>query len=470
MSAFLLTAGLVADVTGGQLVAGAADRVFTEVVTDSRTMQASAARGVGGALFVALSGPTFDGNDFVPDVIEKGAAGLLVSRRPVDARDCAVILVDDTTIALQRLGHAVRMRSGARVVAITGSAGKTSTKEATAALLEARYRVFRTAGNLNNHIGLPLSLIQLRHGADIGVFELGMNHAGEIRTLVGLARPDVRVWTNVGPAHIGHFGSLEAIAEAKAEVLEDASSATVAVLNADDPLVMRHGAGFVGRVLTFGIRERADVQAVVREDRGFDGTVADVNTPWGPLSLALELPGRVNLLNVLAASTVALEAGVSPDDVQREAAGLAAVPRRGHVATVPSGARVIDDSYNASPSAVCAALDALRRTPSHGRRIAVLGEMLELGEDARRWHEVCGRAAAEARVDALVVVGGPAADGLVAGACAAGLASDLVYRVASSLEAAPVVAELVGDGDVVLVKGSRGTRTDIVVDYLRGNG
>lgn len=466
--AFVLTAGLVAEATGGRLYAGDAGRVFDRVVTDSRTMAPAISRpGTPGALFIALSGPTFDGNDFVPEAVAKGASGLLVSRPPVDAGQAAVILVDDTLTALQRLGRSVRVRSGARVVAITGSAGKTTTKEATAALLAAKYRVFKNAGNFNNHWGLPLSLIELRNGPEVAVVELGMNHAGEIRALVGLALPDVRVWTNVGNAHIGHFGTAEAIAEAKAEILEEATSSSLLVANADDDLVMRHAARFSGRTLTFGTTPRADVQATRVDDRGFDGTMSDVTTPWGPVALRLALPGRANLLNVLAAVTVALESGVSVPDIEREAARLLPVERRGASVALARGARLIDDSYNASPAAVRVTLQALAATPCAGRRIAVLGEMRELGDDAVRWHEDCGRAAADAKIDVLVAVGGPAADGLISGAKAGGMPAASLHRYAASEDAAPAVSAMVREGDLVLVKGSRGTRTDRIADRLR---
>jgi len=212
VSAVVLTAGMVAKAAGGHVVAGPETQVFSGVSTDSRTIEA-------GALFVALKGDRFDGHAFVADALARGAAGLLVSDAITVKRGPAVIEVRDTLAALQRLGHDIRRRSGARVVAITGSAGKTSTKEITAELLAAQYDVYRNRGNLNNHIGLPLSLTELVRGQQIAVVELGMNHPGEIRTLVGIAEPDVRVWTNVGDAHIGFFGSREAIAAAKAEIL-----------------------------------------------------------------------------------------------------------------------------------------------------------------------------------------------------------------------------------------------------------
>lgn len=455
-----MDAALVVRATGGRLVAGPADRLFEGVSTDSRTIRA-------GALFVALRGPHFDGHQFIADAVAAGAAGLLVSTSVVSpGPHVVVVLVEDTLVALQRLAHAVRVASAATVVAITGSAGKTTTKEVTAELLATRHRVFRNAGNLNNHIGLPLSLIELRHGPDVAVVELGMNHAGEIRRLVEIASPDVRVWTNVGDAHVGHFGSSAAIAAAKAEILEGATATTVVVANADDPLVMAHVAAACGRRVLFGIAAEADVRAEEITDAGFDGTTAVVRTPTAILRLRLRLPGRAHLFNVLAAVAIAGEFGVEPAAIERVVASLDAVSRRGRVSRLANGARVVDDSYNASPAAVRAMLAALGATPVDGRRIAVLGEMLELGDQSEALHEACGRAAAEAGVTHLVVIGGQAANGLITGARAAGVPAAHILRFPDSATAAPAVAGLVRPGDLVLVKGSRGTRTDVVADRL----
>jgi UDP-N-acetylmuramoyl-tripeptide--D-alanyl-D-alanine ligase len=458
-----LSAGMVATATGGRLVAGAVTAVFDGVSIDSRTLPA-------GALFVALRGDRFDGHDFIEAALERGAAGLLVERPPASlhAPPASLIIVADTLEALQKLGREVRRRSGARVVAITGSAGKTTTKEITAALLSATYRVFRNQGNLNNHIGLPLSLVELRHGPEIAVVELGMNHAGEISTLVGIAEPDVRVWTNVGDAHVGHFGSREAIARAKAEILEAAGPKTVLVANADDPLVMAHVPGFPGRVVTFGEIAGASVRASNVVERGVEGTTADVQTSIGSIHLTVPLVGRVQLGNVLAAVAVAVEFGVPGPAIEARTAALTPVARRGAVTALANGARLIDDSYNASPAAMQLMLAALAATRLSGRRVAVLGEMLELGEAARALHADCGRAAAAAGVDELVVVGGSAADALVKGATAAGLSPARIHRFPDSASAAGAVAALVGPGDLVLVKGSRGTRTDLIADRLLG--
>jgi len=467
VSAFVLTAGLVAHATGGRLVAGAADRPFSGVSTDTRTLQA-------GALFLALRGERFDGHAFISDARRLGAAGLLLDQAPKDLEptaDLAVIVVPDTLEALQALGRDVRRRSHARVVAITGSAGKTTTKEVAATLLATTFKVFRNRGNLNNHIGLPLSLVELCHGPDVAVVELGMNHAGEIRTLVRIAEPDMRVWTNVGDAHIGHFGTRDAVADAKAEIFESAGDRTVMIVNADDPLVMARAARLErGRVVTFGESPAATVRAVEVVDRGLDGTDARVDTPAGSRPLHVPLPGRPHLSNVLAAMSVALEFGVPLDAIVPAVASIQAVARRGAVTRRGDGTRIVDDSYNASPAAMRAMLAALAATASAVQRVAMLGEMLELGDQSYALHEATGRAAASAHVDTLVVVGGSAADGLVDGAVAAGLRRDRIHRFAASDAAAAEARTFVSPGDVVLVKGSRGTRMDLVVDRLLEEG
>ena len=377
----------------------------------------------------------------------------------------------DTLIALQDLGREVRRRSGARVVAITGSAGKTTTKELTADLLATRFRVYRNRGNLNNHIGLPLSLTELVDAPDVAVVELGMNHAGEIRTLVGIAEPDLRVWINVGDAHIGHFGSRDAVAAAKAEILEGATATDVVVANADDALVMSHVHRAAGRVITFGMRNDATVRASDIVDRGFDGNdgrgrdAGRRAAPRGGAARARAAHERARCRRrgdrVRRARAARLKRG-SQD--------CTPCARRGAMTTTASGRRLVDDSYNASPAAVRAMLDALRATPTEGRRIAALGEMLELGDLRVALHAECGRAAVAAGVDELFVVGGPAADGFATGAIEAGLAASHVYRFSESASAGDAIARLVRPGDLVVVKGSRGTRMDVIADRLADGG
>jgi UDP-N-acetylmuramoyl-tripeptide--D-alanyl-D-alanine ligase len=335
-----------------------------------------------------------------------------------------------------------------------------------AEFLSTRYKVFRNLGNLNNHIGLPLSLLELRHKPDIAVVELGMNHIGEISTLVRIAQPDVRVWTNVGPAHLEFFASVDAIADAKAEIMEGAGRDDLLVANADDERVMRHAGNFAGRVRTFGIDRPADVRALAVNDLGVDGTAAMVRTPAGDAELRTPLPGMANLANVLAATAVALRFEVPLADIVQRAATLKPVARRGEVIR-HGGVTIVDDSYNSNPKALSRALAMLGGETRYQRRVAVIGEMLELGEAAGELHRQAGKEAAEAGVAVLIAVGGTPARRVAEGAIEGGMPAVDVHYAADSGQAADLAAAVVKAGDLVLVKGSRGIRTEIVVDRLK---
>jgi UDP-N-acetylmuramoyl-tripeptide--D-alanyl-D-alanine ligase len=467
-----LTAADIARVSEGRVAAGDPTRRFPRVSIDSRTLQP-------GELFFAIRGDRFDGHDFVAQVLSAGAGGVVVSRSsaseaaadaaPDATPDAAVrIEVGDTTRALQLMAREVRRQSRARVIAITGSAGKTTTKEVTAEFLKLRYDTFRNKGNLNNHIGLPLSLLELRDRPEMAVVELGMSAPGEIRTLVEIAEPDVRVWTNVGAAHLESFPSVDAIADAKAEVLEFATSNSCLVMNAADPRIVARTRTFPGRTWTFGIDTPADVRASEVRELGVDGVQARVDTPAGSVDLRSPLLGRANLNNVLAGMAVALDAGVALTDLVERTQTLTPASHRGQVVRTAAGVTVLDDSYNANPLAVRRALEVLAADTHASRRIAVLGEMLELGPESTQLHEECGRAAVSAHVDRLLTVGGAPARALGLAAIAAGLAPEAVTHVADSTAAADVAVGLVQAGDLVLVKGSRGVRLERVVERLNG--
>lgn len=457
-----LIAADVAAAMGGRLRSGDPGRVVDGFAIDSRTLET-------GDLFFAIAGAR-DGHEFVTDAVRRGAAGAVVEHEVelegLGPEGPVLIEVADTTRALQDLARHVRRASGCTVVAITGSVGKTTTKEVIAELLSERYQVVRNRGNLNNHLGLPLSLLELRRGAEVAVMELGMNHAGEIRALVEIAEPEIRVWTNVGEAHLGYFGSAEGIADAKAEILELASEATRLVANADDPRVTARIAGFAGRVVTFGESPDAVVRATRVEMRGLAGSRARVVTPVGECDMDVPLIGRGNLANVLAATAVAIEMGVPLEDVADRTARLAPAPHRGEVRRLGKGVTLVDDCYNSSPSALIGALAVIGAESSAGRRAAVLGEMLELGEQSASLHASAGRAAAAAGLSRLVTVGGAPARALGEAAVAAGLPASALSHAGSSAEAADLAAAWLRPGDVVLVKGSRGIRTDVVVDRI----
>ena len=463
MTGVALTAPWIAHAVAGEL-RGGYDGPVGEVVTDSRTMAA-------GDVFVALAGPRFDGHDFVEAALDRGAAVVVVSRAWAAGRAGllargAALVVDDPLRALQALARAVRRAVATRVVAITGSAGKTTTKELTAGALEPTFTVVKNKGNLNNHIGLPLSLMQLRDGPDMAVLELGMNHAGEIRTLVGIAEPEVRVWTNVGDAHLGFFASSDAIADAKAEILEGASASSLLVCSADDARITARRGGFPGRTVTFGESSVADVRAVDIQDRGLDGTSATVVSSRGTARFVSPLLGRANLANVLAATAVATECGVPIEVVRDRVAAVGPADRRGAVRRLRDEITVVDDSYNSSPAALTQALRTLASERRVTGRIAVLGEMLELGEHASSLHAECGRVAAATRLRQLFAIGGAPAAALAQAAVDAGMPAGDVHHFTSSQEAAAAVSAAVRPGDAVLVKGSRGIRCDVVVDRL----
>ena len=461
-----LTAGEVAAAVGGRLGAGQATDLIRGMSIDSRALSP-------GQLFFAIRGQRFDGHAFVAAALQQGACGVVVSETaavpaPEAGRPVAIrIVVDDTTRALQRLAHHIRRASGAQVVAITGSIGKTTTKELAAEVLAARYRVFRNPGNLNNHIGLPLSLLELRARPQIAVVELGMSRAGEISTLMVIAEPEVRVWTNVAEAHAEFFDSIEAIADAKAEIMNGATAESVLVANADDPRVMARARTFPGRVTTFGIEMAAEVTATDVHNLGLDGSEAVVQTPAGTATLRSPLLGRGHLANVLASTAVALHFQIPLDTIVRRVAEFTPPRRRGEVLRLRGGVTVIDDSYNSSPAALRCALEAIREASPSGRRVAILGEMLELGPRSEVLHEECGRVAAAVGLDRLVTVGGRPAKALAAAAAAAGMTRASVRHVATSPAAADAAVELVRSGDLVLVKGSRRLRTDVVVERLK---
>ena len=457
-----MTAAEVAAATGGRVVSGDAGQRIERWSIDSRALAP-------GEVFIAIRGERFDGHDFAAGAFEHGAAGVVVeaARAAAVAGDRLVIAVDDTTRALQDVAREVRRRSGAQVIAITGSAGKTTTKELTADFLSSRFSVFRNKGNLNNHIGLPLSLLELRSRPDMAVVELGMNHAGEIRTLVGIAEPEVRVWTNVGDAHLGFFASADRIADAKAEILEGARATDRLIANRDDARIMSRAAAFAGRTVTFGLSEGADVRASGVQHRGVDGMAAQLSTTAGSVQVSTPLLGTGNLLNLLAAAAVATEYGVPLDEIAARASHARPASHRGELLRLPGGITLIDDSYNSSPAALQRALETVKASTGSARKVAVLGEMLELGEHSTGLHEQCGRAAAAAGIDLLIAVGGDPAARLADAARHAGMADATVLYAPTSNEAADLALTKVRPGDLVLVKGSRGIRTDVVVDRLK---
>ncbi|MEA2576816.1 MAG: UDP-N-acetylmuramoyl-tripeptide--D-alanyl-D-alanine ligase [Chloroflexota bacterium] len=452
-----LTADDLVHLTGGRLLARSS-RPIRGAAVDSRLVTP-------GQLFVALPGERTDGHAHLPQAVTRGAAAVLVTRPPADPAalgDVTVVRVADAQAALGAVAAGWRRRFTPLVVGITGSIAKTSTKEAVAAVLAATRPTLRTEGNMNNEIGLPLTLLRLGPEHEAAVLEMGMYVGGEIAELAAMARPSIGVVTAVQPVHLSRIGSLEAVEQAKGELLEALPADGAAILNEDDPIVARMEGRSAARSTRYGFADSADVRAEQVTSQGLEGMRFRLKTPAGERSVAIPVLGRLSVHNALAAAAVGLAAGIDLDTIARALAGGWAAPHRAELVQL-RGATIIDDSYNASPGSVLAALDLLAGLP--GRRVAVLGTMLELGEGHEGGHLSVGEAAG--RTVELLVVVGPEAEGIVEGAHEAGLDAARIHHVPDVDTALDALRPRLRDGDTVLVKASRGIGLDRLVDALR---
>jgi len=416
---------------------------------DSRTVGA-------GQLFFAVRGERLDGHDFVEQALKNGAVAAVVrkdqlGRYPEDAR---LLAVEDTLVALQTLATAVRKQWSKPLIAVTGSAGKTTTKEAIAHVLSAQFRVLKSQGNFNNHFGLPLMLLKLEPEYEVAVIEMGMSHAGEIRALAKIAQPEIGVVTNVAPVHLEFFDSIAGIARAKYELVESLPANGTAVLNADDEYVSQFGRDFKGKVVMYGTRPTADVRAEKICSKGREGT--EFEFVIGSVREAARLPlvGEHNVLNALAAVAVGLERGMKPSEAVAALATLAPAERRGEVLQL-GNITAINDCYNSNPKALEAMVDALAAMAAK-RHVVVAGEMLELGSAGEELHRKAGRHIAGKKIDVLLGVRG-LAQAMVDSARDAGICAEFV---ASSEEAGEWLAREARDGDMVLLKASRGVKLE----------
>lgn len=420
-----------------------------------------------GDLFFAVRGERLDGHDYIAAALARGAAAAVVSRArvamlPDEVLAAPLLIAEDPLTALQSLALHVRRQWGRRVVAITGSAGKTTTKEAVAVALEAKFKVLRSQGNLNNGFGLPLQLLRLEPEHDIAVIEMGMNHAGEIAALCRIAVPDWGVVTNVGTAHVENFTDGQSgIARAKFELVSALPASGTAFLNCIDPYVSQFGRDFPGRVVYFGEGPCADPQILsVNED--LDGLHVNYRAGERQGSFTLKLLGGHNAANAIAGLAVALEAGVDLDAAIAKLETLAAGDKRGQIVNI-AGAEILNDSYNSNPEALRSMIHTLAARPAQRRRILVAGEMLEQGEQGPALHTACGAAAAEAGLDMVLGVQGNARH-LAAAACSGGVPS---LFLADAESAGRWLAANVAPGDVVLVKGSRGVHLERAIEILQ---
>jgi len=422
---------------------------------DSRTLNA-------GDLFIAIAGERFDGHKYVQAALEKGAVGAIVEAEKKVAGDPLRLLqVEDSVKALQLLGAAARRLWGKPLLAVTGSAGKTTTKEILAHILATRFRVMKSTGNLNNHIGLPLQLLKLEAEHDLAVVEMGMNHAGEIRALGALAHHDLAVVTTVAPVHLEFFESLADIARAKYEIIETLHSGGVAVLNADDEYVCQFGRGFKGKVVTFGIKRAADVSAHNIKLNGAEGSTFDLVVGSVGEPVTFPLVGEHNIYNALAAAAAAMERGLTPSQAAVALSSIAPPDKRGQVLQI-GGATIINDCYNSNPRALAAMVDTLASMKAQ-RRILVVGEMLELGPTAEALHRESGKHAAEKKIDLVIGVRGMAR-AVAEAACGAGTQAQFVE---TPEQAGEWLAQNLRPGDAVLLKASRGVKLERALEMLQ---
>ncbi len=450
----------VCDATGAKRTREGPRASFDAICTDSREI-------VKGCLFVALEGERFDAHEFLGKAIDAGAAGVIIKAgkgKGLEGKDAAVFEVDDTLHALGRLGRAHRDRFSFPIGAVTGSNGKTTTKELIASILQTRGPTLKTHGNLNNEVGVPLTLFGLEPRHVAAIIEMGMNHPGEISRLTDIARPAAGLITVVQPAHLEGCGSIEGVANAKGELFAGLSPRAIAVVNLDDARVAGQAARAKGPKLTFGRDAKADVRLASVSMQGREGLSLSLVVGGQPVTVALRLVGDHNAMNATGAFAMGLALGYSPDECVRGLESAQAHARRLQILDAPNGVTVVDDCYNANPASMTAALETLTSLASRGRAVAVLGDMLELGAEEAQAHTQMGVTASDRAQ--LVAFFGPRMKAAHAQA---------VKRLGGAAVHFDDVAKLnewlsheLRSGDVVLVKGSRGMKLERVVEALTG--
>jgi len=425
---------------------------------DSRTIQP-------GDLFFAVKGERLDGHDFVEQAFSKGAVAAVVRKDHLGRYlvNTPLLPVDDTLVALQTLATAVRRLWGKSLIGVTGSTGKTTTKEAIAHVLSSRFRVLKSEGNFNNHFGLPLTLLRLEPEHDAAVIEMGMSHLGEIAALAKIAQPEIGVVTNVAPVHLEFFESIGEIARAKYELIDSLPAGGIALLNADDEYVSQFGRDFHGKVVLYGLRTQADVRAENAKHHGAEGSTFDVVVGGCREKASLPLVGAHNIYNALAAVAVGIERGLTLSEALGALATLAPADKRGEVVKL-GNITIINDCYNSNPKALDAMVDALAAMPAK-RRIVVAGEMLELGAAGEEMHRSSGRHMAERKIDVLVGVRG-LAQSMVDSARESGMRAEFL---ATPQEAGEWLARETREGDVVLLKASRGVKLEQALEYWKSH-
>jgi len=460
-----VTLGEILAALKGELISGPGDLVIKGLSTDSRELKK-------GDLFIALKGERYDGHDFVKQAIDKGAAGLLVQRdyqvEIPKYRKPAVITVTDTLRALGDLAAWWRHEQQVTVAAITGSAGKTTTKEMSAAILEIGHSTLKNEGNFNNLVGLPLTLLMLVRDHQKAVLEMGMNRPGEIARLTEIADPDVGLITNVGRAHLEGLGDIRGVAKAKAELIEKISPGAHVLLNGDDALLMEVSAPYRKKVSTYGLGSRNHIRAEKIRSLGREGSTFELRHEGSPMTISLKVPGVQNVRNALAASAIALCMNVPEDHIVQALKSYKGIKGRFMPTTLPGGALLLDDTYNSNPYSLRAAINALKDLQVEGGRVLVgLGEMLELGQEAVPAHLEAGKMVAEMGAYYFVAMGAHARE-MIKGALENGFPSERVLLVETHKDMSKALSDVMDSGDLVFLKGSRKTGLDKVVEMLKG--
>lgn len=447
-------------IISGEILGRVESMEIKGVSIDSRTIKE-------GELFVAIRGDRFDGHDFVPEAIKRGAWGAMVERSVLENKYASlgglknIIAVEDTLLSLQEMAAAHRKKFSIPMIGITGSNGKTTTKEMLACILRQKGPVLKNEGNLNNHIGVPLTLMKLDKSHKTAVVEMGMSGPGEIKMLTRLVMPTVGVITNIGPAHLEFLGSMDMVVQAKGELLENMEPNGIAVLNTDDSYFEMLKNKFGGSVVTFGIVAGAEVAAAdIRQEK----SVTDFSIRSGGASVRVRLQavGRHNVYNALAAAAAALAVGMPLESVKYGLEDFSPIAMRSELRQI-KGRLVLDDCYNANPRSMEAALETLVSIRQGGMIIAVLGDMLELGETSADAHRAVGATAARLGVDLLITVG--TLSKLIGdGAREAGMPKERVVAAKSNAEAAVVLKERSKNGDAILIKGSRAMKMEEILE------
>jgi UDP-N-acetylmuramoyl-tripeptide--D-alanyl-D-alanine ligase len=449
----------------GKLVGRAEDREFSGVCIDSRVVKP-------GQLFVALKGDRFDGHDFISQAFEAGATGAVISMSPqLRFKDKVLVQVEDTLMALQEIAGAHRSRFNIPVIAVTGSNGKTTTKEMAASILARQFRFLTNEGNLNNHIGVPLTLLRLEPMHQVAVIEMGINRRGELRRLCQITRPQVGLITNIGPTHLQFLGNVEGVARAKAELLESLPPEGVAILNADDEYFQYLATKVKGGLITFSLRSQADVMAssvVLHPDRGPTFRLKiRIGSNTEDVEVTLSAVGRHNIYNALGAAAVSVYMNIDMDVIRQGLEDFKPVSMRSQLLQI-KGFRILNDAYNANPASMRSALETLAGLESSGQKIAVLGDMLELGGPGEVAHRELGREVAVSGIRYLITVGS-LAEHIAQGALLAGMEDARVIHSQGLEEASQTILRVAKPGDDILIKGSRKMKMEKILEFIKGS-